>query len=60
VLADRTERFPPGADVVVRARPEASGADSAHFAADLDGALATLLRRSQSRQPAQSRQAVTR
>jgi ribonuclease P protein component len=45
VLAGRTERFPAGADVVVRARPEAASADSAQLAGDVDGALATLLRR---------------
>jgi ribonuclease P protein component len=52
VLAQRTERFPAGADVVVRARPQAAGADSAQLSADLDGALATLLRRSTRRSPA--------
>ena len=45
VLALRTERFPAGADVVVRARPEASGVDSAQLATDIDGALITLRRR---------------
>lgn len=44
VLAQRTARFPVGSDVVVRARPEAAGATSAALGADVDSALAALLR----------------
>ncbi len=45
LLAQRLDRVPPGADVVVRARPEAASATSAQLGADLDSALATVKRR---------------
>ena len=57
VLALRVDRVPFGADVVVRARPDASDASSAQLAADVDGALNTLLRRSSRR--AESRLTVS-
>jgi ribonuclease P protein component len=45
LLAERVGQVPAGADVVVRARPEAAGADSRQLGADLDGALDTVSRR---------------
>jgi ribonuclease P protein component len=45
VLAGRADRFPVGSDVVVRARPAAATARSRELADDVDGALATVLRR---------------
>lgn len=41
-LADRVDTLPIGSGVVVRALPEAAGADSATIARDLDAALSKL------------------
>jgi ribonuclease P protein component len=45
LLAQRSDRFAAGTDVVVRARPEAAAATSAQLGADLDSALSTVRRR---------------
>lgn len=43
-VAERTPRLPAGADLVVRARPEAALASSAQLGSDLDHALERVLR----------------
>jgi ribonuclease P protein component len=45
LLAQRTDGFAAGTDVVIRARPEAAAATSAQLGADLDSALSTVRRR---------------
>jgi ribonuclease P protein component len=45
LVADRLDRLPPGALLVVRALPPAATAGPAELGADLDGALASALRR---------------
>jgi ribonuclease P protein component len=46
VVRDRLTGLPPGSRLVVRALPAAAEAPSSVLAADLDSALASLLRRS--------------
>jgi ribonuclease P protein component len=49
LTAPRLEALPAGASVVVRALPPAAQASSAELAVDLDGALASALRKAERR-----------